>query len=141
DWVQGTCLALAEDCLADIGGFDEGFYMYAEEMDLCWRARAHGWRVRYISDAVVEHVGGGSTGDPAVHARRSMHSEARFMAHAYGRKVLPRWRAARVVGALIKIPLLAPAGVVDRRPRDRLRWQVAALRTVLGHDWEPALEP
>lgn len=132
DWVTGTCIALSARCYDMLGGFDEGYYLYAEETDLCWRAWRAGFRVRYVSGAVVEHLGGGSTGDPVVHATRMLRSEARFMATAYGERILWRWRLARGVGAAIKVALLAPVAVLDRRARVRLRWQWTALRSVLG---------
>ena len=136
DWVLGPCLAIRRSALAGLdGGFDEGYFMYAEETDLCWRARRAGWRVRLVADATVVHLGGGSSGDPVLGAERSMRSEARFMARAYGPAGLRRWRLARTAGALLKIPLLAGPACVDRRARTRLAWQKAALRYVTGPGW------
>lgn len=128
EWVTGTCIALRDTCFDDLGGFDEDYYLYAEETDLCWRAWKAGFRVRYVAAAVVEHVGGGSTGDPALHARRSLRSEARFMARAYGTENLWKWRLSRAVGAAIKVVVLAPFALFDRRIRNRWRWQWTALR-------------
>ena len=93
DWVKGACLAISAACLADTGGFDEGFYMYGEETDLCWRAIQAGWRVRYVASAHVVHIGGGSTGNPILHAQRSLRSEARMFERMYGRRAVPRWAA------------------------------------------------
>lgn len=138
DWVKGACLCIRDRCFDDIGGFDEGYYMYVEETDLCLRAQRAGWRVRYVAEATVTHLGGGSTGDPTIHAERLVGSEARFMARAYGPAVLPRWRAARMSGAAIKIPVLAVPAVVDRRARARLRWQLSALRAAWR--WKPSAE-
>jgi GT2 family glycosyltransferase len=42
--------------LADVGLFDESFFMYYEDTDMAWRGRARGWRYRYIPDAVLRHV-------------------------------------------------------------------------------------
>jgi GT2 family glycosyltransferase len=41
--------------LAEVGLFDERFFAYLEDVDLAWRARAHGWRCRYVRDAQVLH--------------------------------------------------------------------------------------
>lgn len=128
DWVQGACLAIHRRCLADVGGFDEAYYMYVEETDLCWRAREHGWRARYVAAAVVEHDGGGSTGHPETQARRLLDSEARFISRSLGPAALGRWAAARRFGAALKILLLALPAVASGRLRGRLRWQWAALR-------------
>lgn len=135
DWVSGTCLAIRDSCHAALGGFDEAYHMYVEETDLCWRAWQAGWRVRYAPQAVVTHLGGGSTGDPWIHARRLLRSEARFMERTHGDGVLVRWRAARAVGAVVKIVAFAVPAPFDRRARTRLRWQVSALTGVLGRGW------
>lgn len=132
DWVKGACFAVRDACLAATGGFDEGYYMYVEETDLCLRARREGWRVRFVAGATVVHLGGGSTGDPAVHARRYLASERRFMHRAYGAGIDARWRLARLLGAVIKVVALAPPAVISSRARTRWRWQWAALRFVLG---------
>lgn len=128
DWVKGACLAIHARCLEDTGGFDEGYFMYGEETDLCLRARQAGWRVRYVAEALVVHLGGGSTGDPVVHAQRFLRSEARFMERAYGSAVLRRWRAARLVGASVKLAVLALPALGSRRVRNRWRWQATVVR-------------
>lgn len=122
DWVKGACLAIRDRCFDATGGFDEAYYMYVEETDLCLRARQLGWRVRYVAGARVVHLGQGSTGDPAVHARRYLQSEERFMVRAHGDGVLGRWAAARAAGSLAKVVALAPAAALSRRARHRWRW-------------------
>jgi GT2 family glycosyltransferase len=44
-WVTGCCLLLRRDCLQDLGGLDEDFFLYYEDVDLCRRARKRGWSV------------------------------------------------------------------------------------------------
>ena len=46
--------------LDEVGGFDERFFMYGEDIDLCLRVAAAGWRVRYWPGATVIHAGRGS---------------------------------------------------------------------------------
>ena len=60
DWVPGTCVLLRRELVEELGGFDERFFLYFEETDLCRRARRAGWRVGLARDAVVWHAGGGS---------------------------------------------------------------------------------
>lgn len=62
DWVVGACMLLRRAVLDQIGGFDEGFFMYSEELDLCRRAVDAGWQVVYLPDAVVTHYEGQSSG-------------------------------------------------------------------------------
>lgn len=61
-WVKGAALAIRREAFEAVGGFDEGYFLYAEEMDLCWRLRAAGWEVRFTPDARVVHEEGASTG-------------------------------------------------------------------------------
>jgi hypothetical protein len=61
DWVVGACMLVRRAVLDQIGGFDEGFFMYAEEMDLCRRAVTAGWQVIYLPAAVVKHHEGKSS--------------------------------------------------------------------------------
>jgi N-acetylglucosaminyl-diphospho-decaprenol L-rhamnosyltransferase len=55
DWVSGACFLARRDALEDLGGFDEGYFMFAEEMDLCWRAGRAGWRIGFEPTAQVTH--------------------------------------------------------------------------------------
>ncbi len=61
DWVSGACFAVRRQAMSELGGFDEAYFMYAEDVDLCWRARRAGWRVVYVPVAVVTHLQGIST--------------------------------------------------------------------------------
>jgi GT2 family glycosyltransferase len=55
DWVSGSCLMIRRACLEAVGGFDEGFFLYEEDADLCRRVRAAGWRVLFTPAAEVAH--------------------------------------------------------------------------------------
>ena len=61
DWVSGSCFLVRRAVWEAIGGFDERYFMYAEDVDLCWRARRAGWSVVYEPAARVIHVQGAST--------------------------------------------------------------------------------
>lgn len=58
DWVPGTFTVLRREMLEQIGFFDERFFLYYEETDLCLRARRAGWQVYFYPGAEVVHVGG-----------------------------------------------------------------------------------
>lgn len=62
--VSGAFMLCRREVLVETGGFDERYFMYAEDIDLCLRAGYRGWRVRYWPGASIVHVGGGS-GAPA----------------------------------------------------------------------------
>ena len=55
DWMLGGFLMLRRAMLEELGGFDEGFRLYGEDIDLCYRAAKAGWERWYVPDAVVEH--------------------------------------------------------------------------------------
>jgi GT2 family glycosyltransferase len=55
DWVIGACLMTRRDTVDEVGLLDEGFFMYAEDVDWCYRMRKAGWTVEYFPDAEVMH--------------------------------------------------------------------------------------
>jgi GT2 family glycosyltransferase len=71
DWVQGSALMARRELYDQIGGLDEGYVMYSEEMDWCRRAKDAGWRVVYLGTAQIVHHGGKST--QQVSARSHIH--------------------------------------------------------------------
>ena len=72
DWVSGAYFAIRRGIFESLGGFDEGYFMFAEDMDLCWRARQAGYGVGQVPDAVISHVEGVS---------RAAHPYAMLVAH------------------------------------------------------------
>jgi GT2 family glycosyltransferase len=60
DWAVGAALLMRRDAINELGGFDERLFMYAEDLDWCWRARSRGWTVRFEPRAIVRHVGNAS---------------------------------------------------------------------------------
>ena len=67
DYVIGAALAVKRAALEQIGLFDEGYFLYYEDVDLCQRARRAGYRVVYIPDAWLTHLESATTvkGSPA----------------------------------------------------------------------------
>jgi GT2 family glycosyltransferase len=61
DWVPGTFTIVRKEMLDSIGPFDQRFYLYYEETDLCLRAKHAGWTIYFIPDAEVMHIGGASS--------------------------------------------------------------------------------
>jgi len=58
DWVSGSCFLVRRDAWEAVGGFDRSYFMYLEDVDLCWRLRQKGWAVAYEPAAQVVHVQG-----------------------------------------------------------------------------------
>jgi N-acetylglucosaminyl-diphospho-decaprenol L-rhamnosyltransferase len=62
DWVSGGAMMLRRAAYDAVGGFDERWFMYMEDVDLCRRIRVAGWKVGYVPAGIVEHAIGGSQG-------------------------------------------------------------------------------
>ena len=60
EWVSGACLLLRRSALEHLGGLDDGFFMYSEDVDLCKRLRDEGFGLRFEPAATVVHEGGAS---------------------------------------------------------------------------------
>jgi len=104
-WVSGSCFLARRGAMEELGGFDEAYFMYNEDMDLCWRAHDAGWGVGFAGTAAVTHVQGVST---ARHPYRMMlahhRSALRFTVRTtkgWRRAVLPV--AVLVLGARMAI--------------------------------------
>lgn len=61
DWVSGGCLVIKKDLFEAIEGFDDNFFMYIEDMELCYRVREKGSAVYFSPEIHVKHVGQGSS--------------------------------------------------------------------------------
>ena len=88
----GAVVAVRGDAWETLGGFEESRFMYAEDIDLCWRARERGWEVRFVAEAEFMHLGNASAGsrwNDAERAERVARAEAAMI-----REHLPRGRAA-----------------------------------------------
>jgi GT2 family glycosyltransferase len=59
-WSSGACMIVRNDVWRRCGGFDADFFAHMEEIDLCWRFHKAGYRVCFIPDSVIYHVGGGT---------------------------------------------------------------------------------
>jgi N-acetylglucosaminyl-diphospho-decaprenol L-rhamnosyltransferase len=72
DWVSGAFFLTRRDVFEAVGGFDERYFMFAEDMALCWQIREHGFGVAATNDALVTHIEGVS---------RARASRAMLIAH------------------------------------------------------------
>jgi GT2 family glycosyltransferase len=86
DWLTGACLLVRRAVYAQVGGFDEGFFMYSEELDWQKRIKDAGWRVVYVPQAVVVHHEGKSSEQvvPQRHIR-FQRSKIRYFRKHHGR--------------------------------------------------------
>ena len=83
-WLSGSCLVVRREAFEAVGGFDESYFMYFEDTDLCERLALAGWDVVYAPSAVVEHHGAHSTSRYLVLMSKAHHDSAyRYLARHY----------------------------------------------------------
>jgi N-acetylglucosaminyl-diphospho-decaprenol L-rhamnosyltransferase len=124
DWLSGACLLVRRAALEEVGGLDQGFFLYSEDTDLCRRLRQAGWGVRFDPRATVHHVGGAS-------APRTTTEWISATSHVrYARKHGRRGTAALdAVG--VALGGATHAAIWLRRP-ERARGHFAAFRAALA---------
>ena len=85
DWVVGAALLVRREILEKIGGFDEGYFMYSEELDLCRRIRQAGWQIVYLPTAqIIHHEGKSSEQVVAARHIRFQTSKVRYFRKFHG---------------------------------------------------------
>ena len=60
EWASFACILLRAEMVYQIGPMDEGYFLYFEDVEFCWRARQAGWNIRYVPEARAIHFRGGS---------------------------------------------------------------------------------
>ncbi|PFG32539.1 glycosyltransferase family 2 protein [Sanguibacter antarcticus] len=80
-WLSGACLLLRRDALSDVGGFDETFFMFFEDLDLGERLRDAGWINLYVPEVRITHVQGVSWKAKPERMIRAHHTSARTYLH------------------------------------------------------------
>jgi GT2 family glycosyltransferase len=94
DHPLGACMLVRRGAWDDVGPFDEGFFLYCEEVDWCMRAKAAGWEVMHVPTATVVHHGGASAASAPAASFAHLHaSRARLHAKHRGRgfQLAARW--------------------------------------------------
>lgn len=90
DWVSGACFMCSRRSWDALGGLDEAYFLYAEDLDLCWRARQAGWKVAFEPAARVTHIGAATT-SLAPYRFIVLHHRS---ALRFARRYLTGWRQA-----------------------------------------------
>ena len=88
DWLSGSCLVAKKEALDQVGGFDPEYFMFLEDVDLCFRLKRAGWRSLYVPSARIEHSGGHSTKSRMADMVKVHHESARrFLFRLYDKPV------------------------------------------------------
>jgi hypothetical protein len=112
DWISGACLLVRRSVLEALDGFDESFFMYCEDQDLCRRARGAGLDIRYEPAAVASHVGGASAPRAAMFPVL-VQSRRRYLVKYHGGIALAAAQAGLAVGETVRL-LFTRGGLRDR---------------------------
>lgn len=103
DQPMGCCLMIRKEALASIGVFDEKFYMYFEEVDLCYRLKKKGWQIYFTPEAQILHFGGRGTSQAEIQMfierQRSMY---KFYKKHYGNLQLLALKILIFINSIIK---------------------------------------
>lgn len=101
DWAIGAALLMRRAALDEVGGFDPRFFMYAEDVEWCWRAAQAGWEIRFEPEAVVCHVGNasGAVGYGRGRTIAYLRNTHRFYRGAHGPAAAFAYRALCLAGS------------------------------------------
>lgn len=104
-WVMGASMIARRGIVEDLGGFDEGFFLYGEEQDLCLRIRKAGWAIEYINEAAVVHWGGQSEREnlPAEVWKKKFEAELVFYRKHYSKRAIRGIKRANLIKAFWRI--------------------------------------
>lgn len=111
-WLSGSCMLLRRDAFDAVGGFDPGYFMYFEDLDLGDRFGQAGWQNIYVPSAVVCHTGGHATSRNAARMAAEHHRSAwRYLSRRYSGW---RWLPVRLA---LRVGLAARSLLARRVPR------------------------
>ncbi|WP_258934098.1 glycosyltransferase family 2 protein [Nesterenkonia pannonica] len=125
-FVIGSVLLLRAAAVADVGHFDERFFLYAEETDWQRRAVSRGWSTGIVPAATATHVGAGTGGDSTRRMEMFNTSLLEYMSKHHGRRGELSYRTAVLGGALLR--RILASGEVRERSRWRLGFYTSAPR-------------
>lgn len=125
EFLVGAVLLVRREMLDEIGGFDERFFMFNEEVDFCYRTRAAGWHVVFWPGAEFVHVGGASTASawPQMY-REQLRSHLLFLDKHMGLEEAERGRNLIASAMALRALVFTVLGRAERRrlSLDGARW-------------------
>ena len=124
DWVSGSCMMIRRKALKDTGVFDEKYFMYVEDIDLCYRMWQNGWEVHYMPHAeVLHHVAGSSRKKKSRH-KKSRRAQVRASLRMQKSVFYFFWKNYRGTSRVLLMPFILPAL--------GLRFLAAALKSLIN---------
>lgn len=141
--LSGACLMIHREVFDQVGGFCEDYFMYGEDIDLCYKTRLAGFRNYYVPEAVITHYGGGSSSRQtrSDFSHVMLHeSVSRFLCKSRGNCYRTCYRITITGAAAIRLLFLAmfyPAFFIGGRFRG---WKTAVWKWVAVLRWGIGLE-
>jgi N-acetylglucosaminyl-diphospho-decaprenol L-rhamnosyltransferase len=131
DWVQGSAILMRREVYEQVGGLDEGYIMFSEELDWCRRAKDAGWHIAYLGSAHVTHHGGKSSDQ--VTSRKHIHfqeSKLRYLRKHHGYATASFFRLFLLASYELQIAIETIKAMLGSQPKMR-KERAAAYREVL----------
>jgi GT2 family glycosyltransferase len=134
-WVKGAVLAIRREAFNAVGGFDESFFMYFEDADLCYRMKKAGWEVHFTPITTIIHVGGASTEQ----VRADMAVQLLYSTNLFYQRHSSRWSTgimsivvkslmlARWISGTIRLSFTRDVNIRRKIAEDRAAWQKVLL--------------
>lgn len=114
DVIKGACLMLRKEVLEHVGLFDEDYFIYSEEVDLCYRIQRAGRNLYWVPQSEVVHYGGQSTQQAPVEMFLNLHhSKIKYFRKHYGWSAAQVYKLILMIAAFARI-LLAPFVFFER---------------------------
>jgi hypothetical protein len=138
DWLSGCFILVRGELLRRLGGFDEQFFYYYEDMDLCHRIWAAGYPIIYTPEMTIVHLGGQSTKRfPTAFALDSQVTRYRYYYKYYGKRGASG--ARRVTLASLFLRRLAYGLIQSIRPTETLKSRLELFRVLIK--WNTRVNP
>lgn len=113
----GACIMARRHILEAIGLMDEGYFMFSEEIDLCYRTQQAGWYIFWVPQAQIVHLGGQSTRQVKTDMfLRLYEGKLRYMRKHYGRVTAVLYKLILLIASLARL-LAAPIAWLERPPK------------------------
>lgn len=137
EFVVGAVVLLRRTAIVDVGGFDERFFLYAEEADWQRRAAALGWRSRMIASVRAEHVGAATSTNVSERNARFHAAQETYVRRWFGARGWASYRVAAVAGAAVRALALPGRRRTTALERARLYLRGPARTAVLPPTGRP----
>jgi hypothetical protein len=114
DCLCGACIMATRSILTELGGFNENFFMYAEDVELCYRIKEAGLKIYYLADQQILHLSGSSSSqrkEAFFSAIMNRESNCKFIELHYGRSKAQQFRTCVAIGSFIRLLVVFPISI------------------------------